>query len=457
MALETNRLREQSRAEPVPSTPGLRRALSTWDLTLLVFGNVIGSGIFIVPSVVLSQSGSVGVALTVWVFGGVLSLFGALAYAELGAMDAGAGGLYAFVRDAFGQFAAFLVGWTMFFGIGGGTIAALSVAATNYLGEFVTVGTVGARLIPVTLIAIIGAITISGIRQSATVQNWGALLKMSAVIVMSVALIAAGDGGPPLPPPASTAGTIGLLSAAGTAMISVLWAYEGWQYVTFSAGEAKDPRRSLPLAIGLGTAGIAAVYLLANFAYLSAIGAAGVAGSERVAADAMTTVFGAWAGKGIAAVIIVSMVSASLSVAITMPRGYFSMARDGVFFPSFARVHPTYGTPAAAIAGLCGWAAVLALSGTFEELLAYVIFVGWIFYALAAAAVIVLRKKRPHAERPYRVPGYPMTPLLFVLAAALLVANTIVAQPRVATIGLLMVFAGAPAYWYWRRRSGVTR
>jgi APA family basic amino acid/polyamine antiporter len=434
---------------------GLRRALSTWDLTLLVFGNVIGSGIFIVPSVVLSQSGSVSVAMSVWVIGGVLSLFGALAYAELGAMDAGAGGLYAFVRDAFGQFAAFLVGWTMFFGIGGGTIAALSVAATNYLGEFVTVGTAVGKVIAVTLIAIIGAITISGIRQSATVQNWGALLKMGAVILMSLALLAAGDGGPALPPPASAITTIGLVSAAGTAMISVLWAYEGWQYVTFSAGEAKDPRRSLPLAIGLGTAGIAAVYLLANFAYLSAIGSAGVAASSRVAADAMTSVFGSWAGKGIAAVIILSMVSAALSVAITMPRGYFSMARDGVFFPSFARVDPKYGTPAAAIAGLCAWAAALALSGTFEELLAYVIFVGWIFYALAAAAVIVLRKKRPHAERPYRVPGYPLTPMLFVLAAALLVINTIVAQPRVATIGLLMVFAGAPAYRYWRRRSGL--
>ncbi|HEX6315550.1 MAG TPA: amino acid permease [Gemmatimonadaceae bacterium] len=448
--------RELSRSDPTAGTDGLRRALSTWDLTWLVFGNVIGSGIFIVPSVVLRQSGSVSVALSVWVIGGVLSLFGALAYAELGAMDAGAGGLYAFVRDAFGQFAAFLVGWTMFFGIGGGTIAALSVAATNYLGEFAILGDVVAKVIAVVLIAIIGAITISGIRRSATVQNWGALVKLGAVVVMSVMLIAAGDGGPPLSEPSTDVSTVALLSAAGTAMISVLWAYEGWQYVTFSAGEAKDPRRSLPLAIGLGVAGIAAVYLLANFAYLSAIGAAGVAATDRVAADAMTSVFGAWAGKVIAAVIILSMVSAALSVAITMPRGYFSMARDGVFFPSFARVHPKFGTPAAAIAGLCAWAAVLTLSGTFEELLAYVIFVGWIFYALAAAAVIVLRKKRPHAERPYRVPGYPMTPILFVLAAALLVINTIAAQPRVAGIGLLMVFAGAPAYWYWRRKTTVT-
>jgi APA family basic amino acid/polyamine antiporter len=145
------------------------------------------------------------------------------------------------------------------------------------------------------------------------------------------------------------------------------------------------------------------------------------------------------------------MLSACLGIAITMPRGYYSMARDGVFFPSFAKVHPGFGTPAAAITGLCIWSALLALSGTFEQLLAYVVFVGWIFYALAAAAVIVLRRKRPDAVRPYRVPGYPVTPILFVLAAAVLVGNTIMAQPRVAAIGLAMVFAGAPAYWYWKR------
>lgn len=439
-----------------PATPAghdLRRTLSTWDLTLLVFGNVIGSGIFIVPSVVLRQSGSVNVALSVWLVAGALSLFGALAYAELGAMDTGAGGLYSFIRDAFGQFAAFLFGWTMFFGIGGGAIAALTVAATAYLQQFVAMSGIASKALAVLLIAIIGLITIRGIRESATVQNWGALVKLGAVVVMSVVLVAFGSGGAPLPPPVAAPTTLGLVSAAGTAMISVLWAYEGWQFVTFSAGEAKDPRQSLPLAIGTGTAGIVTIYLLANFGYLSALGASGVAASERVAADAMTAVVGAWAGKAIAAAIILAMLSASLGIAITMPRGYFSMARDGVFFPSFAKVHPKYGTPAAAIAGLCIWAALLALSGTFEELLAYEVFVGWIFYALAAAAVIVLRRKRPGAQRPFRVPGYPVTPILFVFAAAALVVNTIAAQPRVAAIGLAMVFAGAPAYWYWRRKS----
>jgi APA family basic amino acid/polyamine antiporter len=432
----------------------LRRTLGTSDLTLLVIGNVIGSGIFIVPSAVLRQSGSVSVALAVWIVGGALSLCGALAYAELGAMDAGAGGLYAYVRDAFGQFPAFLFGWTLFFGIGGGTISALVVAAAGYLGEFATLNTAARHALALAVIAVIGWITVRGIRGSASVQNWGSMIKLGAVVVMSGILLAMGQGGAPLPAQASS-GTVSLFSAAGTAMISVLWAYEGWQYVTFSAGETRDPQRSLPIAIGLGTAGIIAVYLIANLGYLAALGPAGVAASERVAADAMNSVLGPWAGRAIAAAIIVSMCSAALAVTITLPRGYYSMARDGVFFGAFARVHPTFGTPAVAIVALCIWAAILALSGTFEQLLAYVIFVGWIFYALGAAAVIVLRRKRPDAPRPYRVPGYPWTPLLFVAAAVALVINTIVAQPRVAAIGLLVVFSGAPAYLFWRRQKGV--
>jgi APA family basic amino acid/polyamine antiporter len=428
----------------------LRRSLGTWDLTLLVIGNVIGSGIFIVPSTVLRQSGSVNVALAVWLVGGILSLFGALAYAELGAMDEGSGGLYAYVRDAFGRFPAFLFGWTLFFGIGGGTISALVVAATGYMGQFAALGPMASKVVAVGLIAIIGFITVRGIRGSASVQNWGTMVKLLAVLLMSAILLARGTGGAPLPEQATT-GTMSLLSAAGTAMISVLWAYEGWQYVTFSAGEATNPRHSLPIAIGLGTLGIIGVYLFANFGYLAALGPARVAASERVAADAITTVLGSWAGGAIAIAIIISMCSAALAVAITLPRAHFTMAQDGLFFARFARVHPAFGTPAVSIVALCAWAAVLAVSGTFEQLLAYVIFVGWIFYALGAAAVIVLRRTRPTAHRPYRVPGYPWTPLLFVAAAVALVVNTIAAQPRVAAIGLLMVFAGAPAYLYWRR------
>ncbi len=202
------------------SSPSLRRTLGTTDLTLLVVGNVIGSGIFIVPSAVLREAGSVPMAMAVWVVGGVLSLFGALSYAELGAMDRGSGGLYSYVRDAFGRFPAFLLGWTFFFGIGGGTVAALAVAITSYLGQFVVLAPVAQKGMAVALIAAMAAIAFPGIRRSATVQNWGTLVKFGALLVMSVILLAGGQGGAPLPA-ADHAGPGALLSAAGVAMLSM--------------------------------------------------------------------------------------------------------------------------------------------------------------------------------------------------------------------------------------------
>ena len=247
-----------------------------------------------------------------------------------------------------------------------------------------------------------------------------------------------------------------LFSAIGTAMISVLWAYEGWQYVTFAAGEAVDPQRSLPRAITLGTAALIVIYLLANVAYLAALGPERVAASNRVAGEAIAAVLGPWAGKAIAIAIIISMYSAAHATVITAPRVYYTMAQDRIFFEKLAEVHPTFGTPAFAIVTSCVWAAVLAWSGTFEQLLTYVVFVGWIFYALGAAAVLVLRRTRPNTERPFKVPGYPLTPILFVLAAIAIVGNTILTQPKQAAIGLGVVFLGAPAFWFWNRQRGTS-
>jgi len=429
----------------------LRRTLGTADLTFLVIGNVIGSGIFLVPSTILNQTGSVRVALVVWFVGGALSLFGALSYAELGAMDGSSGGLYAYTRDAFGRFAAFLYGWTMFFVVCAGTIAALAVAAANYMGQFVELTAGMKQVIAVGLILSMAVMNVRGSRGSATVLNWTTSIKVGAIVVMSLLLLVLGTS--PVATAADTPLTVppSLLSAVAGAMIAVLWAYEGWQYVTFSAGEAKDPQRALPIAIGLGTLALIAIYLLANFAYLAALGPAGVAASERVAGDATAAVLGPWAGKAIAFAIVVSMYSAAHATVMTMPRVFFSMAQDKLLFAKFAEVHPKFGTPAVAIVAACVWAAVLALSGTFDQLLTYVIFIGWIFYALGAAAVIVLRVKKPDAVRPYRVPGYPFTPILFVLAAIVIVGNQIITEPRQSAIGLGMVLLGAPAYWWWNR------
>jgi len=428
----------------------LQRTLGATDLTLLVIGNVIGSGIFLVPSVVLAQSGSVGMALVVWVVGGVLSLFGALSYGELGAMDPQSGGLYAYIRDAFGRFPAFLYGWTLFFAIGPATIATLAVAATNYMGQFAVLSGWQRQVIAVALILVMAVINIRGTKGGVVVQNWATGIKLAAVLAMSLILLAKGQGGAPLPPPDSS---VSIAVALGTAMISVLWAYEGWQYVTFVAGEAIEPQRTLPRSIATGTAVLIGIYVLANVAYVRALGPAAVAASERVAGEATAAVLGPWAGQAIAAAIIVAMYSAAHATVITVPRAFYAMAQDGLFFRRLADVHPRFKTPAIAIGASCALSAALAVTGTFEQLLTYVIFVGWMFYGLGAAAVIVLRRKKPDLPRPFRVPGYPWTPALFVLAAVALAVSTFASQPVIAVTGLGVVSLGAPAYLIWRRRG----
>lgn len=431
----------------------LARTLGTRDLTLLVVGNVIGSGIFLVPSSVLAQSGeSVPIATAVWLVGGILSLLGALSYGELGAMEAtgNGGGLYAFIRDGFGPFPAFLYGWTLFFVIGAGTVATLAVAAANYMTQFTPMSPMQKNVVAVALILLMTVINVRGTRESATVQNVATGIKVLGIFAMSAVLFALGKGGTL----AATAHTVTppSVSGVGLSIISVLWAYEGWQYVTFVSAEARNPQKSLPRAITIGTLMLIAIYLIANFAYLAALGPARVAGSQRVAGEAVAQVLGPAAGWMVASVIIVSMYSAAHATVITVPRVYFAMARDGLFFRRLTEIHPRYNTPALAIITSCAWAIVLALTGTFEQLLTYVVFIGWIFYALGAAAVIALRIKRPDAARPFKVPFYPLTPILFVIAAAVIVLNTIYSQPRQAAVGIGVVLAGAPAYLVWRRR-----
>ena len=413
---------------------------------------MIGSGIFLVPGGVLRQAGGqAGPALVVWVVGGVLSLLGALAYGELGAMNPAAGGLYVYLRDAFGPLTAFLYGWTFFLVIAAGSAATLAVASTSYLQQFITLGPIAQKLAAIALLAIVAAINVGGTRRSADVQNWSTAIKVAALMIMSVVLIVWRRA-----PPTATAPfwpatiTPSLLSGMGLGMIGVLWAYEGWQYVTFSAGEAINPQHTFPRAIVIGTASLIGIYLFANVGYLAALGVGGVAGSDRVAAEAVGAIVGPGSAKLIAAAILVSIFSATNGLTISGPRVYYAMARDGLFFRTLGDVHPRYGTPAVSIIAGTIWAMVLAATGTFEQLLTYVVFVGWIFYALGAACVFVLRRTKPDADRPFRVPGYPWTPLLFIIAAAALVANTIATQPRRAAVGIGVVLLGAPVYLVWR-------
>jgi len=441
-------------ASPAAGAPALRRMLGLTDLTLIAMGTVIGSGIFLVPAVVLRETGeATGPALVVWVAAGLLSLLGALTYAEMGAMKPEAGGLYTYLRDAFGPLPAFLYGWTSFFVIASGSIATLAVAFSLYLSQIVAISPLAARIISVLLIAIMAFINVRGTRKSATVQNWTTGLKVGALVALSLALIAFGRGAAVHVPAWPSSFTASLATGMGAAMIGVLWAYEGWQYVTFSAGETRDPQRIFPRAITLATAALVALYILVNLGYLAALGPVAAAHSDHVAADAGSVVLGPVAGNVIGVLILVSIFSATNGLFLTAPRMYFSMARDGVFFQRLAAISPRRGTPAFAIIALALWAAVLAATGTFEQLLTFVVFTGWIFYALGALSVFVYRRRLPNAPRPFRVPGYPVTPLLFVLSAAGLVLNTMITQPMRAALGIGVVLLGTPAFFAWRARS----
>jgi basic amino acid/polyamine antiporter, APA family len=434
----------------------LARVLGLRDLILIVIGTVIGSGIFLVPGGVLRLAGGYpGPALIVWVVGGALSLLGALAYGELGAMNPEAGGLYVYLRDAFGPLTAFLYGWTFFLVIATGSAATLAVASGSYLQQFIALGPAGQKIAAILLLAIVAAINVSGTRRSADVQNWSTAIKVAALLIMSVGLLVARKSAPAAHAPFWPAAfTPSLASGMGLGMIGVLWAYEGWQYSTFSAGETENPERTFPRGIAIGTACIVGIYMLANVGYLAAIGPSGVAASQAVAADAVNSVFGPAAAKLIAVAIMISMFSAANGITITSPRVYYKMARDEVFFKRLGNVHPKFGTPAFSIIASSAIAMVLAASGTFEVLLTYVVFAGWIFYALGAASIFVFRRRLPNAPRPYRVPGYPITPILFVLSAAAIVLNTLFTQPGRALVGVAVVLTGVPAYFVWRKRVG---
>jgi APA family basic amino acid/polyamine antiporter len=441
-------------------TRSLARTLSLKDLVFIVIGTVIGSGIFLVPGPVLTQSGgAVGLALLVWLVAGILSLLGALTYGELGAMRPDAGGLYVYIRDAFGPLLAFLYGWMVFIVGGSGSVATLAVAFTSYARQLVPLSPAAAKVLAVAMIAVVMLINVRGTRQGASVQNWSTALKAGAILVISVMFLVAGRGFGSAEtrwwPESVGAGA--LIGGVGLAMIAVLWAYEGWHYVTFSAGEALNPQRTFPRGIVAGTAIVIGLYVLANIGYVAALGGGGVMRSDRVAAEAMSTHFGGVAGKAIAAVILVSIFSAANGLTLTAPRLYYAMARDGLFFQRLAEVSPRFGTPAVAIVASSIWAMILAATGTFEQLLTYVIFMGWVFFALATTAIFTYRRREPNAVRPFRTPGYPLTPVLFIVSALAIVVNTLVTQPQRGFIGLAGVALGVPIYyfWRWRRRPGL--
>ncbi|MBI2222227.1 MAG: amino acid permease [Acidobacteria bacterium] len=438
-----------------PATLELKRQLDAFDSASIVIGCVIGSGIFIVPALTASQVGSTGLVLLVWIVAGALSLCGALAYAELGASLPAAGGQYVYLREAYGRMPAFLYGWTLFLVIHAGGMAALGAAFAIYLGYFVPLTVVEARLASVGLIVVLVVVNCLGVRLGARVQNVLTAVKVVGVAAIVFVCFAAtegsvthfvplwGDGTPPG----------GWAAGVGAAMVGALWAYEGWHNFAFVAGETVNPERNVPLALVCGVAVVMALYLAATLAYLYVLPFDALSRSTHVAADAMRVAVGPAGGTLISLLILLSVTGAVNGMTLAGPRAYYAMARDGLFFPGLQRVDRRFGTPVPAIVAQGVWASVLAASGRYDQLFTYVIFAAWIFYAMTVAAVIVLRRRHPEWRRPYLVWGYPVLPALFVIAAGAFVLNTLVSRPRESAWGAGIVLLGVPAYFLWRRRS----
>jgi len=449
----------------MPDSPPhtLPRSLRERDLLLLFIGSVIGSGIFLAPGVILRQvGGSVGYSLLVWLLGGVLSLLGALTYAELSAANPEAGGLYCYIRDGFGRLPAFLYGWSLLFVIASATIGALAHAFTAYLREIVPLSPAQIKVVPILMIAVVTLVNVWGTRKSSDLMNVTTLIKAGFVVLLGAALLlvgfARGNHASEFTQAMGSAFTGSrLLSGFGMAMIMVLWAYEGWQFGTYSAGEVMNPQKSFPRAFLIGSVTLAGLYLFAVIAYLVALGPLKAMLTDTIAATAAKQVLGPWAGMLVAAAILVSTFSSTNSVVLTAPRVFFAMAKDNLFFKTLTEVHPRFGTPAAAVLILGGWSCVLALVGGFEKLANGAILIGWIFYGLGAAAIFPIRSVRAGKPVPYRVPGYPITPLLFVLAATAIVGNAVysaVSSPKeftylLAALGIMLL--GLPGYFFWTR------
>lgn len=450
----------------------LVRAIGLRDATFLVITNVIGSAIFLTPGTMAAVLPSEPLLLLAWVAGGVIALCGGLTYAEMGAMFPRSGGLYVFLEEAYGPLVAFLFGWAGMLVILTGSIATVAVGFAKYFSFFVpALGTdrivmsvpapfgvwaiSAGQIVAALSIFALGAINYVGIESGNRVQATLTVIKIAALAALPVVALALHPVTPSLTPLVPDVASP--LRAFGVVMIAVMWAYEGWYYLPFCAGEIADARRTVPRALVLGILSLVAIYLAVNTAYMFALPLPAISGTERIAEKAVTALVGASGGRLVAATVVVSTLGCNAAGVIAMSRACYAMAADGLFFASAAAVHPVYRTPHVAIVLTCGWAAFLTLTGTYEQLFTWVTFASVAFGVLGGLAIFRLRRVRPDVRRPYRVWGYPAVPVLFVAGLAVLVVNTLVEKPMESFIGIGLVALGLPAYWYWRRSQSSTR
>jgi APA family basic amino acid/polyamine antiporter len=443
---------------------------------MLVVGGIIGSGIFLNPAIVAQRAGSAGLTLGVWALGAVVALLGAAIFAELGRRRPEAGGGYVYLRDAFGPLPAFLYGWALLLVISTGAAAAVAMTFAYYAVSLTGAPPDAQRPIALGAVAVLTLVNVLGVAPGAALQNVFTVLKLAAL----GALLGAAAFLPDAPAPfvgsasmlaAPPGDAVGLLRAVGTALVPVLFAFGGWQQTNFVAEELKEPERTLPRALALGVSIVVVVYLLANVAYLRALGVTGLAASTAPAAETLEAVAGPVGRTVVSAGIAASTFGFLDLVILVSPRVYQAMARDGLFFGSFARLHPRFRTPVAALVAQGVWASLLLVLGSYGQLLDYVTFADWIFFGLTATSLVVLRRRdaearniaardaggnsaTPGDDRGFRAPLYPWSVVAFVLAAAYVVAGAVASNPANAARGAAILLAGVPVYLFWRRQPG---
>jgi APA family basic amino acid/polyamine antiporter len=441
------------------SSPGLARRLGLFDATMIVMGGIIGSGIFMNPYVVARQVHTATMILGVWVIGGFIALLGAFIYAELSARRPQVGGQYAYIREAYHPLAAFIYGWALLLVIQTGGMAAVAVTFARYFVEL-TRAPVADGLIAALALGALTIINCLGVKAGSTTQSTLMILKILAIAALvACGLIFAGKpaggtvwGGRVLDRPMS----MDLLTAIGAAMVPVLFAYGGWQTACFVAGEVREPRRNMPRGLIIGVLGVVVLYLGVNFVCLRVLGTSGLAATTTPASDVMRSALGNTGARLIAAGIAISTLGFLSQSMLTAPRVYYAMAEDGLFFKSVGWIHPRTRVPVVAIAlqGLC--AVIIALSGRYEQILNYVVSADFIFFGLSATCIFALRRndvRGKNAAFGYNIPGHPVTTVMFVAASWLVVINTIFRYPANTVIGLAIMAAGVPAYFFWRWRG----
>jgi APA family basic amino acid/polyamine antiporter len=448
---------------------GLVRAIGLGSAILFVIGSVIGSGIFLTTGGMAAVIPSASLLLTAWVLGGVLALAGGLTYAEMGAMFPRSGGVYVFLKEAYGTLPAFLYGWAALTVVVSGGLAAVAVGFAEYLSYFIPAAgssqivltlampwgpfTISAaQLVAAASIALLGAVNYVGVRSGNMTNVVLTAAKVGGLAALPIMAIVAAQTAPALTPVVPP-GLDRPLASFGIAMIAVLWTYEAWYFITYAAGEIKDPQRNVPRALVLGILSLAAIYVIVNLAYLYALTIPEMSGTTRIAELAASAMVGPGGATFVALTVVVSTFGCNAAGILAGSRLLFAMASDGVFLPQAGRVHERYRTPHVAIVALTIWSALLALTGTYEQLFTYVMFASILFNVATGLALFQLRRAMPERHRPYRTWGYPIVPLVFIVGSAAFVANTLIEKPTESLAGLGLLAIGLPVYFYWSKRG----